>query len=161
MSYISPVDPISFLVLTCFEIGFFLLLIIYQLVQYQKQSHLFTMDDSTYARNVIDTTSQLKLQTSHIAEAILKEKSIELPIEKEQSLLFQEEHEGNKVLFFQEHSHGLPVAMNYARHWPQKIIFLDTSVIAKVDIPSLDQMRKFLDVVNEVTPLLQKSNKES
>ena len=161
MSYISPVDPISFLVLTCFEIGFFLLLIIYQLVQYQKQSHLFTMDDSTYARNVIDTTSQLKLQTSHIAEAILKERSIELPIEKEQSLLFQEELEGNKVLFFQEHSHGLPVAMNYARHWPQKIIFLDTSVIAKVDIPSLDQMRKFLDVVNEVTPLLQKSNKES
>ncbi len=156
----GPVDPISFLVLTCFEIGFFLLLIIYQLVQYQKQSHMFTMDDSTYARKVIDTTSQLKLKTSHIAEVILKEEPLELPIERNQSLLFQEELEGIQVLFFQEHSRGLPVAMNYARHWPQKIIFLDTSVIARVDIPSLDQMRKFLDIVNELTPILQKIDQE-
>lgn len=40
LSYLPPVDPLVFLVLTTFEIGFFILLLAYQILQLQNQSFL-------------------------------------------------------------------------------------------------------------------------
>jgi len=56
LTHLPPVDPLAFLVLTTFEIGFFLLLLIHQIIQFQNQSYLLvpsSIDTSTSTMRMI------------------------------------------------------------------------------------------------------------
>jgi len=79
-------DPLLFLIITGFEVGFFLLLIIYQLIQFSKQDHLFLDDALVKGGKKPEEITQLKPKATSITKNLLpSEKSMKL-IEKDDSL---------------------------------------------------------------------------
>jgi hypothetical protein len=68
-------------------------------------------------------------------------------------LLFSEAINGTSLLFYQESSSSIPVAMNFARHYPQKRRLMSPTSQLSIKIPSTLQMRQFIDLASELNLL--------
>lgn len=84
-----PLDPPAFLIFASFEVCFFLLLIIYQLFQFQKQK-FFSKPPSINSEGLDKEITQL-LPTSQKEDTPPQEHSKNVPIKKEHSLICFEE----------------------------------------------------------------------
>ncbi|MFX0086338.1 MAG: hypothetical protein ACFFAU_11700, partial [Candidatus Hodarchaeota archaeon] len=154
-SYYSPlydVNPLTFLILTIFEVGFYMVFILYPIVQlanYKQPIRGKNLKLSLVQSREINT---LKRKTKTMADIVLKKEGFKRFVNiKEGFKIFVEEVQGYRVLFLEENiPSDFPVALNYSHLWPKKTVQLNQSINAIVTIPNLDQMKKFLQVIEKV-----------
>ena len=140
----TAIGPLEFLLFSLYEVGFFLILIIYQINQV-KQSEVSQTDDDTHKEitTIIDPIKTIKRSQS-IADLILKKNPKGISTRVSGSLIFSEVIETQTVLFFQDSPENIPVAMNYSVHFPEKIRAISPDSQIQVNVPNTNQMEKFI-----------------
>ncbi|MHA2253157.1 MAG: ABC transporter permease, partial [Candidatus Kariarchaeaceae archaeon] len=118
---ISEVNPLVFLILTIFEVGFYLLFIIYPIVQISNQIQISpTRVPSIHLEPAKDGT-QMKEKVKRIADLVLQGGKLEDGYRRDGIEIFVGELQGERILFLTEHSRKKSrVAMNYSHLWPKK-----------------------------------------
>ncbi|MHA1967739.1 MAG: ABC transporter permease [Candidatus Hodarchaeales archaeon] len=157
----SEVNPLVFLILTIFEVSFYLLLIVYPIVQISNQIQLIPEKDPFIYLEPIKDGNQIKEKTKHVADLVLHSKKLDTGYKRDGIEIFVGELQGERLLFLQEHSRKKSrVAMNYCHLWPEKNTRLE-SINTIIAIPDLNQMEKFLEAIEEIDPMIIKEIQEN
>jgi ABC-type lipoprotein release transport system permease subunit len=152
------VNPLAFLILTIFEVGSYLVFVIYPIVQ--LTNHKQVIRENNYQLSFLESTeiNALKRKARVTADLVLHyyspsllKRIIDMDYSKDGFKIFVEEIQGKRVLFLEEDIRDeFPVAMNYSHLWPKKTVQLKPNIDAIIRIPNLIQMKKFLQVIEEV-----------
>jgi hypothetical protein len=145
-----PLNPNQFLFYSIYEVGFFILLIIYQIVQYKKFLGIFPILELQKVEYKEIPSGTLVFRCQKTAERILLENSRGVNIQHDGIYLFSEIRDGIKLLFFQDSVRSIPVAMNYSINYPKRVTLLSEDIPIRIIVPSSYQMEKFLDLVKEL-----------
>jgi ABC-type lipoprotein release transport system permease subunit len=144
----TVINPLQFLILAIYEVSFFLILIIFQIQQIRKRNLAYSRESvqpSYYDKKV---NIELIKKSQRIADLILTRNSTGVNIQQQDTLIFSEVIDGCTLLFFQEASNTIPVAMNYTNNYPMKQAPISPESQLQIHIPSVDQMQRFIDFSN-------------
>lgn len=151
--YIPPpyeVNPLVFLILSIVEVVFYLLLIVYPIVQISNQIQISPEKTPSSHLETIKDGNQIKEKTKKVADLVLQSRNLDMGYRRDGVEIFVGEIQGERILFLMEHFPILQlVAMNYSHLWPKKKTLLE-SINTTIAIPDLDQMEKFLEVIEEI-----------
>jgi ABC-type lipoprotein release transport system permease subunit len=144
--------PIEFLVFAIFEVGFYLFLIIYQLVQLEKSMFVFRPINVQETKEIVPRIANVEIvsRTQTVADEILVKNVQGIKIKHNGQLVFSESINGTRLLFYQENSSSSPVAMNYSRYYPLQQKKISPTDQLSINIPSTSQMQQFLDLSSEL-----------
>ena len=144
--------PIEFLVLAIFEVGFFLFLIIYQLVQLEKCKVVFQPINVQTQEEIEPRIANVEIvsRAQIAADEILVKNVQGIKIKHNGQLVFSEFINDIILLFYQENPSSSPVAMNYSRYYPLQQKEISSTDQLSINIPSTSQMQQFLDLSSEL-----------
>ncbi len=143
-------EPAGFLLYSLYEVGFFTLLVIYQIVQYNKYlSTISSLKPQSKKYKIIPASNIVSLSQT-VANKILHLNLKGVNIQHNELHLFSEARDGVTLLFFQDSKSTIPVAMNYSEKYPNRYAILSVDNPTQIMVPSTYQMNKFLEMVEEL-----------
>ncbi|MHA2052544.1 MAG: FtsX-like permease family protein [Candidatus Hodarchaeales archaeon] len=144
----TPVlEPIKFLIYSVYEVGYFMLLVIYQIAQYKKYLGIFPNIEPHDVEYEEAPSGTIVFRSQKVAERILLRNPTGVDIQHDGLYLFSEARDGINLLFFQDSVNNIPVAMNFSIYYPKRVALLSENIPIRISVPSTDQMGKFLDFV--------------
>jgi hypothetical protein len=144
--------PIEFLFFAIFEVGFYLFLLIYQLVQLEKSKLVFR-PINVQAQEVGEpriANVEIVSRAQTVADEILVKNVKGIKIKHNGQLVFSESINGTELLFYQETPSSNPVAMNYACYYPLQQKKIAPTDQLSINIPTTSQMQQFIDLSSEL-----------
>ena len=148
----SALGPVEFLIFAIFEVGFYLFLIIYQIVQLEKCEVAYRpiiVQSKEEIRTPI-TNTKIVSRTQLVANEILANNIQGINIKHNGQLLFSEFINDTSLLFYQDSSSNIPVAMNYACHYPQPHRKISPTDQLSIIVPTIHQMQQFINLTAEL-----------
>ncbi len=146
-----PLEPTEFLIYSIYEVGIYLLLIIYPIVYFSKTVNEATMRGfHSEPREVKTIPIEMIIRSQNLAKNILHNHVRGISINHDGIHVFSEVIDGHKLLFFQEESSSVPVAMNYSLKFPKEYVPLSTNHLTEIKIPNADQIELFIKIVSEL-----------
>jgi putative ABC transport system permease protein len=149
LSTIPPIGPIEFLVYSIYEVGYYLLLIIYTIVHFGKSVNLVRSGSVQYKPVKVQIPAQIIVKSQELANKILSDNVKGISLNKKGIQLFSEVINGQKLLFFQEDDSKIPVAMNYALHFPKEYVPLSEEHPTQIKVPNAEQIERFVHLMQD------------
>jgi hypothetical protein len=151
LAFNTPIDPMGFLIYSIFEVSIYLLLIIYVIVHYGKAVNLASGASYQYQQYEIRSIpSEIIERSQNLANTILSQNVKGVSIQHKGIQLFSEVINGQSLLFYQDDSDRIPVAMNYALHFPKEYVPLSQNHTTQVKVPNAVQIERFILVVKDM-----------